>query len=395
MERLSNTCARIAERHEISADLKNPDPTALEHLRELLSATPADIVPNLAGRLRRQELDLLADLVAIETISGIARKAVSLAAAAPSKRLARRCWHLLVTRGGSSQLTPLLKALTRDERFLSAVVPEIESRSRFDSWLSDDGLSVGLLGDLEGSQQRKVAAWLQDLPPLSEPIVEDSALFRELMTKLLTTGSRALLASQGTSTLERWLDASPTRVRHEFSIHYVVTFRADRAWSEDLADRVVREIGHPQANAKSTSWRSIEARSAGAGIDFANWIALRELKEFFGSIDDPHGRFKFWERGFGTQIVRVARVAEGEAAMLHIPPLLVIEFANKGYAAYVYAEQDWGHFESLRSKNPRVYQERKRLVRHPGNATPYRILHPEGWQSDASRTVTSLLRQRR
>ncbi|RIL06157.1 MAG: hypothetical protein DCC71_07630, partial [Proteobacteria bacterium] len=76
-------------------------------------------------------------------------------------------------------------------------------------------------------------------------------------------------------------------------------------------------------------------------------------------------------------------------------PLVVVEFAHVGNAAYVYGEENLRWIESRRSPIVSSYKDRSRLARHPASNDGARIIHSPGWEHAAAAMLDRLIRLER
>lgn len=355
-----------------------------------MEETPLDKIEKLHERLMRRELDLVPDLLAHTTDEEMASKATCVGRLAASPYIVRRSWQLIVTLGPNELLSSLLRDLTRNQPFLEALAAEKADQLRVRTWLEAKSIPEGMLRDLE-SAERPLVGWTASLPHLSTGVDRDTPLWRLLVHEMLRNGSGQLFRRHPAHDLQAWVSASPSAVQDEFCIQYLVELRAGRTWDPDLGDWIAIRMGEPLFDEPAGQWRRLENRSPGCTKDFANWRALRRLESFFDSIRDPHARFAFWRDGFARHIVDVREVADGAAALLYLPPLVVAEFADTGFAAYAYPGSEWHRLRSLRARNPRDYQQRDRLVPDPVDSTPYKINHFDGWQDKAGPKIRMLL----
>lgn len=391
---LTRVLAQIEQRHAQVRSISPGGTTALDKLRTTLLETEWPRVDLLPERLTRHELDLIPDLISIENDDDVAAKAIRVNVLAPSSRAIRRAWELVVSRGPGIHLSSLLRSLAHLDDRISALLDDPNDVPRIAAWLLHEAIPFGMLNDLQAAST-SLNEWANQLPRLSTPVEDGSALWKELQRAILTAGARSVLLAHDAPQLESWARASASRVQEQFCIQYLAELRDGRSWDRDLSDWIAERLGDPEFGNLSGAWRRLESRSPGCTRDFASWRAMRKLEEFFRSVRDPHGRFAFWRDGFGDDIVDVRRVAGGEAALLYLPPLVVAEFANIGFAAYVYPASEWQRLSTRRSGDPRSYQEPSRLVSKPGTKTPYKINHFAGWEVRALPSVTDLMSRRR
>lgn len=380
--------------HVRIADVATLNDARVERLRRLLAKTNESELEALAATLERLDILAIADLLAQESDPSIADKAVRVGAATRSSALAIRAWSFLVRVSLSSHLVRLLRRSF--ETGLSSAVVEAEGDARVRSWLEEEDVALRLLSDLEERGQT-IDEWLGGLPRLETPIEPSTRLYDELRRRLLTHGGRSTLERHHHHLL-RWvkeLAAGQATLREDFSANYLKAFREGKRWDEWAADWISEQFGEPQPSLLTGFWRRLDRSAPGLPAEVAAWLALRRVKEFFGKIKDPHGRFEFWGSNFADHLVHAELVAEGEGLLMHLPPLAVMEFARPPNAAYVYPESLLGALQSLRSPIVESYKMRDKLLLRPSTGEPFRIIHLEGWQGRYLNDLRIYLRRRR
>ena len=351
-------------------------------------------LPVLAGRLERADLLATADVLACETEKAITKRAIRLGVIAGLPGLSRRAWHLCVRDGGTPSLVRLLTLLDREGPGLAFLKGDAADRVR--PWLRED-LPSGLLVDLERSSVSP-DSWRGRLPELTTPITRDSSLFLAVRRRVLTEGSSEILSRLGTVVLD-WVqelsENSHALLAEDFVAHYLAVFRPGHRWQGEIADWSTERFGTPELSKPVGIWRRIEEAEEGILKEFTSWLALRKLAKFFENVDDPEGRFEFWRENFAEFFESVDLVGRGVAAILHLPPVVVVEFAVPPNAAYVYPESRLRELRAVRSTDPIAYKDKSKLIRRRNAPEGYRIIHVPGWQVRALQTMHSLVSGRR
>jgi len=389
-ERLEQVREEIERYHTRRAELDEPETDRVERLRELLQATDDSEIGRLAGELERLDLMAVADLLLGEQDTIIIEKALSLSAAARLSDLVRRSWMLAVRTKPERSLVRLV-SIGIENGLGQAIAP---NATRVASWVRDGDLPLGLLLDLEAGGE-PLLEWFDGLPALEVDIDRDGALMDELRVQLLTASQRRTLETHRGDLLG-WVRelSSKTRstLREDFTLHYLGKLREGRGWDEEIVDWILESFGEPDVARVVGIWRRLEDRSPGCVRDLASWLAMRRLEEWFDEVPDPHGRFEFWRSNFASSLIHAEAVAGREAILLHLPPIVVVEFAHVGNAAYLYPESQLSWLQSIRAARLDDYKNKDRLIRRPSRGEPYRIIHFQGWQLREAPELRRLIR---
>jgi hypothetical protein len=243
-------------------------------------------------------------------------------------------------------------------------------------------LPARLLADLESSGM-KYDRWCSDIDVAFPGWGVSAALTRLVRVQLLQSGSATTLALHESELLD-WviqLSEGNTHLLESFAANYIGTLESGHRWRKEVLDWLFDKLGQPSRKRLTGAWRRIDDIRPGVVAAILRWLALLKMEDFFREANDPHGRFEFWREHFSEHIIRATPVARGEAILLHMPPLAIVEFSEKGNAAYVYPESEHSRLVSRRNEPLAHYKDRDRLLRRSRNEEGYRILHNAGWQS--------------
>lgn len=382
----------IEERHRRAAEIDDSERSSrIQRVRELLRATEDAKVPTLCARLTRRDLFILPDLIATETEQIIERRACHLAGAAQLGEIAKRSWKLMVAQGPHEGLHAVLRAY-RAPRWLAEIVTDEADVPRVGSWIAAETLEAGLAADRERTDAATVEEWMAGLPRMSPPLVPASPIWPAFWREILEGGSRRVLAREHASTLIEWAQSLGEAVVDAFIVNYLVRFRSDRGWQARIIDWAIQKHGRPTPDSIVGVWRRAEARDRGVIRDLLSWLALRTLGDFFRSVNDPGGRFEFWKKHFGHQLLQAHRLCGGEAAALRFTGVVVVEFANYGNAAYVYADSHLPWVLRSQATSPADLKDRERLLHLSTGA--FRIVHSGAWEESTPARLREALRLR-
>lgn len=136
-------------------------------------------------------------------------------------------------------------------------------------------------------------------------------------------------------------------------------------------------------------------------VAFHGWYMSKELKKFFGDLNQDHERFKYWEK-FATKLEKVVVLKQDKTMLMYFWDVVIIEVLGVG-AVYVYDKkfftQKFGHridMHENRAQSNRDFHSRhvvrrsllmeKELVIPGGWLT-----HNQGWQWNFDRFLRDRL----
>lgn len=391
---LVEALARIEQQHLQLLDPPAPSADRVGELREALIGTRTEEIPALAGRLDRTLLLASSDLLLAESEHEVVEKAVLLALSSQLKAIPRRAWKLSVEVHASAGLQSLLERSLVEAT--SPIVEDGDGLARLRAWFSRQDLPLAMMYDLESSGG-DLEEWTSRLPRLSTPVGPDSPLADEVRSRLLTAAKMPTLLRFRDQLLP-WVEELTEGVRaslpEDFSAHYLAELRPDRSWDESIVDWITERFGAPDPENQVAFWRRAEQREPEIVAELASWLALRKLRQFLDQIDDRHGRFEFWRGYFEDRFLDVKLLADGRAAMLRFPGVVVVEFGEVPNAAYVYPESALPWLMRRRGQNTDAYKDKERVEKRPSDGKPFTIHHIGNWQRRAYPEMTSLLDRR-
>lgn len=392
---LQSAATLIGSLHSEVAAPSAPDTNVVEKLKRLLERSKLEELPILLSRLSRRELLAVADVLATSASTVIRTKAAKLGELSKYGPLTGRCWKMCVDRRANQHLVQVVRSGLA-QGFWNSVCEDEGDLGRVKQWVAGDQLAEGLLEDIE-SRRSSLGAWFDTLPRLVHPLRTDSFLTEEIRSAVLTKGNRQTLTTHQ-SYLMPWVDdlsiKSRAGLKEAFASNYLAQLRNGQAWSDDIVDRLLNDLGRPPLGSLVDVWRRIDKRSPGVVKELLSWMAMRDLESFFRKARDPHGRFKFWRDNFRDNFASVRPLAGYQAMLLHMPPIIVVEFAEVGNAAYVYSERERSWLEKRGGFGVSYYKRRDNLLSRPSDGREFRIFHQKGWEGRYLNDLKVALRSR-
>ncbi|MBZ5201572.1 hypothetical protein HU147_10125 [Planomicrobium chinense] len=136
-------------------------------------------------------------------------------------------------------------------------------------------------------------------------------------------------------------------------------------------------------------------------IAFHGWVMSKELKNFFGNLNQNHERFKYWEK-FSTKLEKVVVLSQDKTMLMYFYDVVIIEVLGVG-AVYVYDKdffnQKFGQriamhendTQSNRYSYSRHVVRRSLLMEKEWVVTGGWLTHNQGWQANFDRFLSRRL----
>jgi hypothetical protein len=265
--------------HAPAVDGAEPAPPDLvAGLRAQLAATPLGQIAQLAGRLRRTELNAVADLLAGREEEAIIEKAVSLGLMAKLSTLRRRTWRLAAESGPTRGLQLLLRGFAAEGTLGRALDASEEGLQRIVSWLAAPSIPDGLLEDRCARPDGDCEQWRSHLPRTPTPIGIHTPLWHAFRERLLTQAPASILVAEGTGSLLRMANECGAATQEGFARNYLVALRPDRAWDEGAFEWITSRFGDLDYRNPVDFWRRTEQMDPGILRELSAWRALRTLE---------------------------------------------------------------------------------------------------------------------
>lgn len=247
---------------------------------------------------------------------------------------------------------------------------------------------------------KKFVGYVQELVPLSPRTEsrdwESLSLGKKMLRRGLTGKWTGMIRSEEARDLLRWahelLGPADYRV---FAVNYVMALESD-SWAEVIILDLVKKLGDPRVKPENWTGLSEEKRNA-----LARWINTHKLSEFFLEGAGDEERFDFWKKFVNDMgPASEGRVRAGQG-FFEFPGFGVVEFMEKGNAAYIYEPDVYAKFRSRRNVSNYELKDRSLVMsdylglRAAGSSSEMRIIHQPGWQTDWSAVVAGYIRSGR
>lgn len=171
---------------------------------------------------------------------------------------------------------------------------------------------------------------------------------------------------------------------------YVQSRNAHTFYAEHLMDFFLNQLGDPQK--KERNWRFLDVQALG---EIKRYYMKTQIKNFFAK-DHGSNRFQFWEK-YLDQVTIYELHRNPSVLFLSFPNFVVVEFADKGNAAYIYHPDGFEQIVRPRYKKaPKSKKEYflKELTTHSEEGIPIfinRISHKGSWKKRMSEFVEGCL----
>ena len=177
--------------------------------------------------------------------------------------------------------------------------------------------------------------------------------------------------------------------------NYLNMLRNRSVWDESILIYINNKWGRPLMEsspsvAESRFWEGV---SQPAREEFHKWLMLIQIDDFFEGE-----RADFWRAYVEQSIVKtVEKILEGKGFILVFDRFGVIEFKDKGNAAYIYPLKEINEYRRdshFRSFTPAYYKKRKKTI-HLASIPTWdgRIIHHAAWQADTKTRINRALKE--
>ncbi|HPC33224.1 MAG TPA: hypothetical protein PLG94_10610 [Smithellaceae bacterium] len=357
----------------------------IEKVRAKLLACPTDEIKKLAAELVPEEIRACLYLLDDHAVSD---KAAEIILQRPRKGILIAAWKRWIQNyPGPKNLEDVVRGLIEklgtDYLIERAIAPQYVT-----VWLKDSLIPSGVLSHYHQTKGRTgLDAYL-----FASKIKEEQGLFHAVWHRLLTAGSENQLNSE-----------SPDRILMEFvkpttggadkvayGRHYLNVLRKQDKWHEPILNFIATRYGRP-ANSNQIEdafWRGVDDD---VKDEFLKWYITKQIIDFFEGE-----RADFWRHFVKTRSVRdVLKILDGKGFMLDFGSFGVIEFKDKGNAAYVYPRDVFRFFQSIAVKYtiPTYFKNRNTTVKT--SFDPYwdgRIIHSGAWQPGARQRIEGIIK---
>jgi hypothetical protein len=314
----------------VSADLIN-------QLRTKLRSVHKSQLNSLADRLLPRELKAALQLLCMNEDELIHERADAVLHHRLRKDLVKPAWRFLLANYPLDRLESLLRFFL--SHFGNDCIGGTEYGFRIQRWFSAKRLVSGLLEDFEEFPRRDVEGWFRDAR-----IPEWAQLRPAFWRNLLCNASKNLINALGHEVLLDYARRETVSIQRGFAFNYLVQLGGRELWSAILLRWIRDQFGVPsRGNGQTHFWRRIPEEIR---LEFRRWINETTIRQFFDRVRDPHGRFKFWEELI-DEIEEAEVVLSNEAMLMDFGKFGVVEFSEKGNAAYVYGRTTFQRFKMM------------------------------------------------
>jgi len=391
--RLENIIEKVRQQHpnrrgttaKISSSL-------IDEVREILEQTTHDEIPGLVYTLNSNQLLACIEIVAIDRETDTAQKAAYAAELRPREKMIPRAWLHLVRQYPNDLLEKVLKELLSQKGSESLLNdPKISNRAVH--WLINSKLSAGIIKDYFS------LADTSDLDTfLSDNYLEktDRLYFLTWQEFLLNAARQGLMKQSPERILDIFNETIESVTRMKMGQNYLNVLEDFPDWNEQILEYLNYKWGQPKpiADVKPVESRFWEGVNRIPKQNFNKWVMRQAIEDFFEGERADFWRY-YLDQG---NIIDVEKILGGDGFMLDFKSFGVIEFKNKGNAAYIYPTETFNYFRSrakILNKYPGYFKEKTKTVssiRFP--EWDGRIHHGQRWRQRTKQRIDALIRER-
>ena len=363
--RVEKAVEQIRQEHPRASEPLGVVPqTDLSKLIERILGAPPSEYPEIAGELTRREATILVHAYQRRLTPEQHGAITEVLVLRPLPRQLTQAWIIV---RNHPDLTPLKSAMRRIAfnfaRQEASKDPAIDLLAAL--WSAVD-FDRGLIESIEKTTE-SLEGWSRTAWPDHLALDPAMPLFHRMQAAALAYGSRRLLGLYPGEDLAEWFVYVPESLFDAAAANYIQQLD-ERKWSLKILERCVDRHGLPAAG--DAFWLRIDEPKRMA---IQRLIAGRLIAEFFRDVDDPSGRFRFWQN-YVDRLISIAYPLNRERVMLHFRGFIIVEFQEIGNAGYVY-EESARDAVSRRVTGPGSHASCKipELALH-------RIIHNQNWQ---------------
>ncbi|PRX23239.1 EH signature protein [Orenia metallireducens] len=227
-------------------------------------------------------------------------------------------------------------------------------------------------------------------------LTEKSQLVQSVIGRLFIKANRRIFEQEDNLLLLKLFSSLRTESFRKSAENYLEIFNVYE-FDEELMELFKDRIGDPVENYLS-SWNDM---SEVARRKARQWFNNKEMKEFFASIDaneeEAQRRFEYWQN-YNESIEKVKYIRYRLQLFLVFDKFVVIEFGEKGNAAYIYDKVYFNkHFANYMNdynsvNNNRLKHKMEKFVGSEDNRIIHRDTTSGYWEQKADNKVKVLLR---
>lgn len=392
-DKLSNQCQELQTLFgEVEYQLHDPQSDHLSFLLERIRKTPNSQLDHLSQQFNQMELDLITRPIPFENRneSMLVQKITHILTKRYTPEIGQQVWKYYQNNPEHKEVLPLLRYAFQ--------IQDLELR--FDdyekkSWkiLSQAMNQNDPIHDLAN---RLVQA-KQPLKILSAWRVQPESLLEQT---LLYTMIQIGLANDSWikhNNREKWLIQqikllSMNQLKSLIQV-YVQSRKADTFYAKELMNFFRNQLGDPQRKKENWKFLGVQALE-----EVRQYYMKSQIKKFFAKDHNSH-RFQFWEK-YLDKVTIYELHKKPSVLFLYFSEFVVVEFAGKGNAAYIYHPQGFDQIVLPRYKKAPQTKKAfclKELTAYSAEGIPVyinRISHKGSWKKRMSEIIEGYLEGR-
>ncbi len=368
-QNLKNTALFVQDQHSVLGQLQGEVlESILAQLVEKIEKCDTSSITAFARALTRKETGLLLHVLVQDYSSGLISKTLQIIDIRAKPRQLAIGWFLFKNYPSSQQLREGLVAVASSldpKQIRSSSVSERAFRI-----FGASDIDEALVEDLTQSNALLVDWLSQDSPYKDKSQAASIPLYRWLQDMILVKGNRYLLLRHGINQIDTWFSGLQAKHYQSASANYINSLQ-EQEWLVSRIEEIVSRFGLPAS--QSDFWLKVDVSKKQA---IQRLIGHRLIAEFFEDVDDPNGRFFFWQE-YVDYLTGVVYPSSRSRILLKFTNFLLVEFRDIGNAGYIYPLDEHRWLETVVADDSRSHQDCKDQYR-----ASYRIIHSKNWQSN-------------
>lgn len=228
-------------------------------------------------------------------------------------------------------------------------------------------------------------------------LIFENRISKKLAAELFSKGSKDVFMRENEEDLIKIFTEFKSGDFKKAAENYLIVFKQEE-YFEELMYKIKDQMGDPRED-YSTAWKQIDNKAKEKAV---GWFNLQVLKDFRDNIDvddkEAEERFNYWVK-YKNEAKPMLFIKKYKQLFLVFDKFAVIEFGNKGNAAYFYGIKFFN--ENLRrfmnKNNPQNNNDLKYYPKAKDKKirNVERFRHIDGWQDTADKLVIDFKAGRR
>jgi hypothetical protein len=356
----------------------------LDELLQKIREFSLDKIIYLADSLKTEELIAIA-INYCDISNELYKKINKIILHKKDRFLIKILWHNFAEDYKNKDLSRLLSNL------LASLSKLNDQEKVLDTIFKDSSPLINMRKEIENN---KIALFdfLEDLD-----LIFENKISKKLATDLFSKRSKPFFIREDKGNLIKVFKELEIKNLKAVVENYLFVFK-DEEYEEELMYIIKDRLGDPRED-YSTAWNSIDQKAKEKAI---GWFNLQVLKEFINNIDvddkEAKERFNYWYK-YRNKAKPMLFIKKYKQLFLVFDKFAVIEFGNKGNAAYFYGikffDENLRKFMDKNNPQNNNYLKFYPKAKDKNIKNVERFRHIDGWQNTADKLVDGFKSGRR